>query len=254
MQAFAEMTWEEVASCDKARFLPILPVGATEAHGPHLPLATDVIIATAMAEAGATLLAQAGYVPAVMPPLAYSCAGFAAGFAGTISLRPETATALIVDIGVCLGRHGVKSLVLANAHLDPEHIRALHAAKEALHSQGALDVVFPDVTRKPWALRLSDEFKSGACHAGSYEGSVVMAVAPELVREEIRLSLEPNPSSLSTAIRAGKTSFEEAGGSRAYFGDPRAASSAEGRATIETLGGILHDAVIASLEERGNPP
>jgi creatinine amidohydrolase len=242
MRAFAEMTWEEIASSDKSRFVPILPIGATEAHGPHLPLSTDVIIATAMAEAGARKLAEAGYLPAVMPPLAYSSAGFAAGFAGTISLRPETETALIVDLGVCLGRHGAQHLILANAHLDPEHIRALHAAKDALHYHKALSVVFPDVTRKPWALRLSDEFKSGACHAGSYEGSVVMAVAPELVHEQIRLSLEPNPASLSTAIRAGKTSFEEAGGPRAYFGDPRAASSAEGLLTLETLGQILHDA------------
>lgn len=244
MQPFAAMTWEEIQQTDKARFVPILPIGATEAHGPHLPLSTDVIIATAMAEAGAHKLAARGLLPAVMPPLAYSSAGFAAGFAGTISLRPETETALLVDLGVCLGRHGVEVLVLANAHLDPEHIRALHAAQQLLHAQKVLTVVFPDVTQKPWALRLSAEFKSGACHAGSYEGSVVMAAAPELVREHIRLSLEPNPSSLSTAIRAGKSSFEEAGGPRAYFGDPRAASMAEGRQTIETLGQIVHDAYI----------
>jgi creatinine amidohydrolase len=250
MQSFADLTWEEIEQSDKARLVPILPIGATEAHGPHLPLSTDVIIATAMAQAGAHKLAARGFVPAIMPPLAYSSAGFAAGFAGTISLRPETETALIVDLGVCLGRHGVQLLVLANAHLDPEHIRALHAARDALHAQQALTVVFPDVTQKPWALRLSAEFKSGACHAGSYEGSVVMAVAPELVREDIRLSLEPNPSSLSRAIRAGKSSFEEAGGPRAYFGDPRAASTAEGRDTIETLGQIVHDAVI---EVRGAP-
>jgi creatinine amidohydrolase len=244
MQAFAEMTWEEIERADKTRFVPILPIGATEAHGPHLPLSTDVIIASAMAEAGAAKLEAAGYEPALLPALAYSSAGFAAGFAGTLSLRPETETALVVDLGLCLARHGVQYLVLANAHLDPEHIRALHAARDLLHAQQALTVVFPDVTRKPWALRLSDEFKSGACHAGRYEGSMVMAAAPGLVREQLRLSLAPNPSSLSTAIRAGKRSFEEAGGPRAYFGDPRAASAAEGRATIETLGQIVHDAFI----------
>jgi creatinine amidohydrolase len=244
MRAFADMTWDELQSCDKSRLVPILPLGATEAHGPHLPLSTDVLIATAMAEAGAARLERAGLLPAIMPALAYSPARFAAGFAGTISLRPETETALLVDLGKSLARHELRYLVFANAHLDPEHIGAIRAAVTQLEAETALRVVFPDVTRKPWALRLSDEFKSGACHAGCYEGSIVLARAPELVRDAVRAGLANNPASLSTAIRAGKTSFEEAGGPLAYFGDPSAASADEGRATIETLGEILHDAFI----------
>jgi creatinine amidohydrolase len=238
------MTWEEIAGHDKTRFVPILPIGATEAHGPHLPLSTDVIIAQAMAEHGATLLNASGYVAQVLPPLAYTSAGFAGGFAGTISLQPETETALIVDIGRGLASHGIQQLICANAHLDPTHIAAIYAAAKTLESSTALRVVFPDITRKPWALRLSDEFKSGACHAGSYEGSIVMAARPDLVRDAIRATLPANFSSLSQAIRAGKRTFEEAGGPRAYFGDPAAASADEGRETIATLGQILHDAFI----------
>lgn len=242
MRAFADLTWDELKETDLARLVPILPLGATEAHGPHLPLSTDVIIAQAMAEAGAARLEQAGFLPLILPPLAYTPARFAANFIGTISLRPETETALLVDLGESLARHGVRSLVFANAHLDPEHIGAIRAAAEQL--AGTLRVVFPDVTRKPWALRLTDEFKSGACHAGCYEGSIVLARAPELVNEGLQRALAPNPASLSTAIRAGKTSFEEAGGPLAYFGAPSAATADEGRATIETLGEILHDAFI----------
>jgi creatinine amidohydrolase len=248
VRAFADMTWEEVASCDKSRFVAVLPIGATEAHGPHLPLSTDVLISTAMAEAGAVRLERAGYMAAVMPALAYSAARFAAGFAGTISLRPETETALLVDLGRALAAHHVQHLVFANAHLDPEHIAAIYAAQKELSASTALRVIFPDVTRKPWALRLSDEFKSGACHAGCYEGSMVMAVRPSLVRESIRGGLSPNPASLSVAIREGKHSFEEAGGARAYFGDPARATAQEGRDTIEILGQILHDAFIEVRE------
>jgi creatinine amidohydrolase len=238
------MTWEEVESCDKSRFVPILPIGATEAHGPHLPLSTDVIISTAMAEEGAALLERAGYLSVLLPPLAYTAARFAAGFAGTLSIRPDTETAIIVDLGRCLAAHGVRFLVCANAHLDPEHTAAIHAAVAELHNSTSLRVVFPDITRKPWALRLSDEFKSGACHAGCYEGSIVMAVQPELVRESTRRELVANPASLSVAIRQGKHTFEDAGGPRAYFGDPAAATAAEGRASIGILGQILHDAFI----------
>ena len=85
-----------------------------------------------------------------------------------------------------------------------------------------------------------------ACHAGRFEGSVVLAERPELFRRGLAEELEPNPSSLSTAIRSGATSFEEAGGPRAYFGWPADATAEEGRRTVRTLG-ILR--AYASREE-----
>lgn len=239
-----EMTWTEVRDLDCERTVAILPVGAIEAHGPHLPLATDRLIALAMAEAGASRLAAAGRVALLLPPLDYTAAGFARGFPGTVSLRPETVTAVLVDLAASLARWGIPSLAIANAHLDPDHLGSLYAAVAAIGASGAPAVVFPDVTRKPWALRLGDEFRSGACHAGRYEGSVVMASRPDLVRDDLRRRLAANPRSLSVAIRQGQTSFAQAGGPEAYFGDPAAASAAEGEATIRVLGEILAEAVL----------
>ena len=66
---------------------------------------------------------------------------------------------------------------------------------------------------------------------------------------EIMRELEDNPVSLSAAIGAGLRDFAEAGGTRAYFGYPSQATAEEGRATIETLGDILAEAVSAALEE-----
>ena len=74
-----------------------------------------------------------------------------------------------------------------------------------------------------------------------------MAERPELVREEIRAALTPNEASLSVAIRAGLSTFEEAGGPRAYFGSPAEASGAEGEETIDILGGILEEALLDEL-------
>ena len=176
--------------------------------------------------------------------MAYTSAGYAAGFPGTVSVRPETVTALIVDIAQALAGHGFGRLVIANAHLEPAHIASLHAAVRAL--AGELEIVFPDVTQKPWALRLTDEFKSGACHAGQYEGSIVLAERPELVNQDLAQSLPENPASLSRAIRDGKRTFEAAGGARAYFGSPARASAEEGRATLAVLGQILADAVLGA--------
>lgn len=242
------MTWTEVEALRSAAPLAVLPVGAVEAHGPHLPLGTDGVIAEAMASAGGALLAEAGLEVLLLPPVDYVAAPFASSFAGTVSLRPATVTALLADIARSVAGWGVRMLVLANAHLDPAHIASLRQAVAAIEAHKLLTMVFPDITRKPWAGRLTEEFRSGACHAGRYEGSIVMAARPELVREERARQLPANPSSLSDAIREGKHSFGEAGGPQAYFGDPAAASEEEGRETIRLLGQILAEAVWAALE------
>ncbi|HTK40619.1 MAG TPA: creatininase family protein [Gemmatimonadales bacterium] len=241
------MTWEEARDAAGPGSVAILPVGAIEAHGPHLPLDTDVIIAQAMARSGAVRLQARGSRVAVLPPLAYTAATFARSFPGTVSLRPETVTATVLDIGGSLTRHGFGVLAIANAHLDPAHLSSLEAAVNAVRRDFGLAVAFPNLAAKPWALRLSEEFKSGACHAGQFETSIVLAERPELVREEIRAGLAPNPASLSQAIRDGRGSFEEAGGSWAYFGFPAQATAEEGRETVEILGAILDEAVQAEL-------
>ena len=248
MKYLAEMTFVDVQEMDDTA-IAILPVGAIEAHGPHLPLMTDVIIARGMAAAGARALEAAGVADVVIaPPLQMTSAGFASAFAGTLSLKPETVTAVLVDALIALKRAGFAQVVVANAHLDPAHIASLHEGVKLAREQHGVVATFPDITRKPWALRLTDEFKSGACHAGQYETSMVMAERPDLVRESIRVTLAANPASLSTAIREGKTTFAEAGGPSAYFGFPQNASAEEGRATLNILGTILADAVAADRD------
>ena len=239
---WGESPWPRIAGLDRSRVVAILPVGAVEAHGPHLPLATDVVIAEAMAASAARRLADEGLEPLLLPALSYTPAPFAAGFPGTLSIRPATLTALVEDVAAAVAAYGAAALAVANAHLDPEHLGALHTACERA-AAGGLKVAFPDLTRRRWAERLTEEFRSGACHAGRYEGSIVLAARPELVRRELAATLAPHPVSLSRAIRAGVRTFEEAGGEDAYFGDPAAATAEEGRATVEVLGAILEESV-----------
>lgn len=246
----AEMTWEEVRDLDRPRTIAILPIGAIEAHGPHLPLATDVVIAQAMARAGARRLAGEHRNVVVLPPWPYAAAPFAAGFAGTISIPPAAVTSLVVEIARELTRQTFQALAIANAHLDPAHLRSLADAVTSAEADHLLPIVFPDLTRKPWGTRLGEEFRSGACHAGRFEGSIVLAERPDLVRESVRRALPANPSSLSVAIRSGAATFEDAGGPRAYFGAPAEATAEEGAATIAALGDVLADAVLEALGRR----
>ena len=84
VHSLASMTWLAVRDLPAGRTVAILPTAALEAHGPHLPLGTDIIIADAMARAGAARLAARGLEILLLPPLPLAPAPFAAAFPGTI--------------------------------------------------------------------------------------------------------------------------------------------------------------------------
>jgi len=218
----------------------LLPVGALEAHGPHLPLATDVIIAEGLARRAAAALEAEGRAAAVAPAIVYSVTEYAGGFAGTVGIAAETAAQHVRGIVAGLARAGFARIVLGNAHLEPAHIASLRAA---IDGTGA---VLADCTEKRFARTLTDEYKRGACHAGSYETSLVLAERPELVRDGRRAGLPPLPIDLARAMRAGVRTFAEAGAADAYFGDPAAATAVEG----EWIFARLVEMVLAVVRER----
>ncbi len=247
VRELAQLTWQEVGGTERERAVAILPIGALEAHGPHLPLATDVLIAEAMARAGGEKLSARGLDVLLLPALAYAPAPFAADFPGTLTFDPTAVTAQITGIADSLGRHDFALLALANAHLDPAHLGGVREAVQQIRQRGQVRIAYPDITQRPWATRLTAEFRSGACHAGRYETSIVMALKPGWVNETLRTKLPPNARSLSAAIAAGQRSFVEAGGPRAYFGSPGEATVEEGQSTIAMLGAILEESVMLEL-------
>lgn len=247
MKRLSDMTWPEVDELPRDRTVFVLPVGATEAHGPHLPLGTDDLIAEAMAKEGARLLADRGIEVAALPTLSLTPAPFASEFSGTLSAGVEVVDAQIENLIGSLESAGFRYLAIANAHFDPANVGVLRRIAERDREGPTLAVIFPDVTRRDLARRLTEEFRSGACHAGRYEGSIVLSVRPDLYRHEIAEGLAPHSTSLVDAIGEGKHTFGEAGGRQAYFGDPAAATAAEGRATIRILGEILAEAVLERM-------
>ncbi len=245
----AVLTYEEVRPILAAGAVALFPVGSTEAHGPHLGLGADVAIAQAAALRAAARFGEQGGAPGVraalvLPALGYGVTDFARGFSGTLSVPSATVSALVRDVGRAALAAGFRALVVVNAHLEPAHIAAIRSAVETLRAEG-LRAAFADNTKKPWALELGEEFRSGACHAGEYETSIVMAARPEMVREAVRTALEDNPRSLSEAIRAGRDSFEAAGGPRAYFGYPARAGADKGEQFLDAL---AHGIVEAARE------
>jgi creatinine amidohydrolase len=241
--------WEEHSWTDLQNRKPqvvLLPIGSVEAHGPHLPLATDTIISGEIARRSALELQQKGIHTLILPPLQYVVTDFSKDFPGTITIRKESFQNILKDIAHALRDAVIPMLCIVNSHLEPAHIASIH---EAITSVEGIQVLFPDKTKKPWASLLTPEFKQGACHAGSYETSLVLAVREELVRDE-RNNLPPNPVNLATLMKQGVNSFRDAGAPQAYFGDPAAGSGAEGEHIYEILTRMIVESVLDAIKQK----
>jgi creatinine amidohydrolase len=243
---WGELAWTDVAERLGTALAAILPVGATEAHGPHLPLTTDVIIAEEAARRAARRLGERGLPTLALPVLSYVVADAAAPFAGTITIRPATLRALVVDIGLSLARQGVRALAIASAHLEPLHLQTLAEAAAEIEAGADCRVAVPDPRAARWSATLNEEFRRGARHGGGYETSLVWAVRPDLVRIDLLPTLAPVWIDLPARLRAGATTFLEAGGELAYFGDPASASPEEGHRLFDALA----EMIAVSLLER----
>ena len=250
---FDELTTEEAARARDAGAVLLLPVGSTEPHGPHLPLSTDVLIAEETARRTAARLAEAGRLAYVLPAFAYSTVEFSEGFTGAVGAGAESATRTLADLLTALLKQHFRAVVVVNAHLEPAHLASLRSAVASAAERTRRNPVFPDITRRALAARLTEEFRSGACHAGRYETSLVLAVRPDLVKEDLRAGLPPIETSLVEAIHEGHTTFLEAGLDQAYCGDPASASAEEGEETYEVLASIVAEAVLVELEALEQP-
>jgi len=222
----------------------LVPVGSVEPHGPHLSLLTDVVISRAACARAVSLLDERGVAALIAPAVAYGVTDCATGFAGAVSIPADVLTAYLRAIVAGLRAAGCAHVCLVNNHLEPAHDAAVRAAIDGV-PPGAASVACP-LTRR-WARTLSAEFKSGACHAGQYETSIVLAAAPALVDEAARASLPPVPISLSEQLRAGVTTFAAMGMSSAYAGDPAAASAEEGEAQLAALAEMIAAEVLEAI-------
>jgi creatinine amidohydrolase len=112
----AKMTSPEVAEVAKRGAVAVLPVGAIEQHGPHLPVDTDDYYAIRWAESAARKAGEMGAEVLLMPPLHYGHSMLHWGFAGTISFSVQTLISAILDICDCLMQFGVTKLVVVNGN------------------------------------------------------------------------------------------------------------------------------------------
>lgn len=234
----------EQLTTGKRGVIALVPVGSTEPHGPHLGLGTDVLISAAACLRACELLEKRGtMVGVIAPAIPYGVTDCATGFSGAVSIPGPVLTQYIAAVVDGLLASNIRHVCLVNNHLEPAHDQAVRAVLEG--RTGKVSYACP-LTKK-WARTLSAEFKSGQCHAGRYETSIMMAAAPELVNEPLRARLPAVPISLSDKLRDGVTTFEAMGMQAAYAGDPASASIDEGESLIQKLGEMVVGEVLEAL-------
>jgi creatinine amidohydrolase len=222
---FADLAYPELDGRDGA--VHLLPLGATEPHGPHAPLATDTIISVGICRRAAERL-RGEIDVLVLPPVPYGVTRYGADFPGAVSISEETLRSVVAEI--C---SGFARVVLVNSHLEPEQVWTLRE----------LGLPLLDVTRRANAERLTDEFRAGSGHAGRYETSLVLADHPELVDRERMRTLEAKMIDMAAEIRSGQTNFLAMGMDQAYTGAPAEATAEEGEQTFEALADMLVDLI-----------
>lgn len=227
MGDLASATTAAVASRGPA--LVLVPLGATEQHGPHLPLGTDTVVAQAVAVGAA---AELGGAPDVLvaPALPYGSSGEHQSFAGTVSIGTAALTTVLVELGRSMTTWAAR-VVLVNGH--GGNVDALRHAVPLLREEGR------DVSWVPCPVGRD-------AHAGLGETSVLLHVAPRLVDPG---ALEPGATAplaeLLPAMRAGGVAAVAPNG---VLGDPTGADAAQG----ETLLRAAVDTVVEAVR-RGAP-
>lgn len=177
---FEEMTREALREVAPSA-LAVIPVGATEQHGPHLPAGTDAMHAEQVARGAAARVAE--HLPVIVTPtLAFGCSPHHLPFGATISLSAATFTGVLRDIGASLSIAGFRRLFIVNGH-GGNHELIRQMARDL-----TLELAVSVAAGSSWAIAKDELIAAGAAHdgrlpghAGAFETSVVLALRPDLV-------------------------------------------------------------------------
>ena len=243
------MTTADAARLAERDPVVILPLAATEQHGPHLPLSTDL-------EIGMGLLAEAfGHLPPdfpawVLPPQAVGSSREHMHFPGTLSLDPELLSEAIHQQGVAVAECGVRRLVLSNSH--GGNRQALDIAGLRLREEHGLLVVkahyfdFPP----PEGVTLPDSEWRHGLHGGAVETAMMLHLQPDLVRtgdvSDARSLGEELEGTLGRVGPEGAAAFSWLADDlhrSGMTGDARLADAEMGRRLVASYGGALAEVI-----------
>jgi len=203
----------------------LLPIGSFEQHGDYLPLITDTIVACAIANEIAK-----EHPVMVLAPITISCSHEHASWRGTVSISSQTLIRIVIDVADAVRRSGIDLLVLVNGHGGNyvlsnvvQEYTVTHGPVMSLYPRGA------DWSRARMDARMETNGHSDM-HAGEFEASVLLDVAPELVGRGVQ-SADWLADDRPDLLTAGLSAYTRTG----VIGRPSLGSASKGRAALASL-------------------
>ena len=236
MRDITRLTWIEIRDLEKRNAALVLPVGAIEQHGPHLPVVTDLLLAERFLDLALERLPDSVDIWR-LPALSFGKSNEHTGYPGTFSLSANTLMAAVCDIARGAKEAGFKRLVLLNSHGGNRALLDMMAREIRAEFGLMVFSVFPPALASD-PLETTENEKKFGIHAGDWETSVMLALAPELVKMDLANSSFP-------AFDAEHLSLTTSGASVAWltrdwnasgtWGDATVASAERGRARLEPV-------------------
>ena len=251
---WSDLNTQDFASLNKSRAIAVLPLAATEQHGPHLPLSVDTDIVNGVVRIAMPILKEAAPDLPVyfLPTQAIGLSPEHAAFPGTLTLKPETLMRLWTDIAESVNAAGIHKLVLFNAH--GGHVGAMDVVSRDLRARLGMLVYSVSWYQLPLlnaegkdlnALFSDHEHRFGV-HAGEVETSVMLALKPESVQMDKAQNFQSTSEERATKFSIlgnGKSAklawqmqdYNAAGAA----GNAAAATAAKGQALLDAAGRSL---------------
>ena len=249
---WGELTWRQARTRIKKMDVALLPVGALEQHGPHLPLDTDAFDADYLAHRVAEACSDPK--PLVLPPISYGVSYHHADFTGTVSISNDTLTKMIYEIGMSVSRNGIRKLVMINGH--GGNSPSLNYAAQMINRDARIFVCVDTGETSDVDIDKIIETPNDV-HAGEIETSTSLAVRPQLVQMDQAKKQIPKFSSryLDFSSKRGVLwyAYTRKISPSGVMGDPTKASAAKGERIWEMmiahLVSLVEDLKRLTLEE-----
>jgi creatinine amidohydrolase/Fe(II)-dependent formamide hydrolase-like protein len=247
-----ELTWPEAKRRFQEVDVALLPVGAIEQHGPHLPLDCDAFDADYLAKKVAEKCRSPR--PLVLPLVSYGVSYHHEDFSGTLSVNPETLSQMVYDIGMSAVKHGITKLVIVNGH--GGNSPALHFAAQMINRDAHIfTCVDTGESSDPDIYAMADT--PNDVHAGEIETSTSLATRPHMVRSDKIRKFVPRFSSRYLDFTSKRSVGWYAHTSKispsGVMGDPTLGSREKGermwKVMIENLAAFVEELQRLSLDE-----
>ena len=251
-----EMSWTALSGrLDLGPLDVMIPLGALEQHGPHLPLDTDALIAEAVADRAAQAVGEC----VVSPCIPVGSSSHHLTFPGTASLSDETLSDVLVEVIQTLLSHGFRGAYLVTGHAG--NVGAMAAALSELDADDRARVVsfddWPaqrDAIHQAAETRLNMDREVVGTHGGHFETSIMLVVAPDRVDLDSAVAGHVGPAaSASAKLRSeGMAAVSPVG----IIGDPRGATADAGELYLDALVGLVVEGIEAhrtQSEQRVGP-